>query len=202
MGFLRPDMALTDIYAITPDALSALGVKGVVFDIDNTIAPYEVERPTDEMHSFFKTLGEAGIKMAFVSNNKGNRVTTFNESLGLFYVCKAGKPSPKGVRRCIEYFGLEEDEVLAVGDQIFTDCLSAHRAGIRFAMVKPIQKKESAFFRFKRFFERPFVRGLEWLSGKEVVARIRASKLFNPEKRKQKEHAANDVAENREDKTE
>lgn len=194
MGFLRPDMAFTDIYAITPEALDGMGVKGIVFDIDNTIAPYEVERPTEQMYSFFKTLGDAGVKMAFVSNNKGNRVTTFNEGLGLFYVCKAGKPSPKGVRRCIEHFGLKEEEVLAVGDQIFTDCLAAHRAGIKFAMVKPVQKKESAFFRVKRFFERPFVRGLEWLNGKDLIARIRSLKVFNPEKRRNSERSEKENA--------
>ena len=187
-------MAFTDIYAITPEALDGMGVKGIVFDIDNTIAPYEVERPTEQMYSFFKTLGDAGVKMAFVSNNKGNRVTTFNEGLGLFYVCKAGKPSPKGVRRCIEHFGLKEEEVLAVGDQIFTDCLAAHRAGIKFAMVKPVQKKESAFFRVKRFFERPFVRGLEWLNGKDLIARIRSLKVFNPEKRRNSERSEKENA--------
>ena len=187
----RPDMAFYDVYSITPDVLAELGVRGVVFDIDNTIAPYEVETPTDDMRDYFASLGEAGIKMAFVSNNKGNRVMKFNEGLGLFYVCKAGKPSPKGVRRCIEYFGLTDDEVLAVGDQIFTDCLSAHRAGIRFALVKPIQKSESAFFRFKRFMEKPFVRGLDWLAGKEIAAKIRARKA----KRKQKKEGKDEDGE-------
>lgn len=171
---LRPDMAFDNIYTITPEVLAELGVGGVVFDIDNTIAPYEVEIPTDRMREYFDSLSKAGIKMAFVSNNKGPRVMRFNEGLGLFYVCKAGKPSPKGVRKCIAHFGLGTGEVLAVGDQIFTDCLAAHRAGIRFAMVKPIQKQESAFFRLKRFMERPFVRGLEWLSAKEAVQRLKA----------------------------
>ena len=127
--FFRPDMAFCDVYTITPEALNELGVKGVVFDIDNTIAPYEVERPTEKMKEYFASLREAGIKMAFVSNNQGTRVTTFNEGLGLFYVCKAGKPSPKGVRKCIAHFGLDKSEVMAVGDQIFTDCIAAHRAG-------------------------------------------------------------------------
>ena len=160
-------MAFYDVYALSPELLEELGVKGIVFDIDNTVAPYEVESPTEAMKEYFSVLKNAGIKLAFVSNNKGNRVVKFNESLGFFYVCKAGKPSPKGIERCIEHFELPKESVLSVGDQIFTDCLSSHRAGIRFAMVKPIQKQESAFFRFKRFMERPFVKGLNWLTGKE-----------------------------------
>ena len=175
-GFLRPDMAFCDVYAITPEALNELGVKGIIFDIDNTIAPYEVEDPTQKMKDYFNTLRDAGIKMAFVSNNKGARVSRFNESLGLYYVCKAGKPSPKGVRRCIAHFGLPNDEVIAVGDQIFTDCIAAHRAGIKCALVKPIQPVESAFFRFKRFLERPFVRRLEWLSAKDTISKLKIRK--------------------------
>ncbi len=163
----RPDMAFYDVYALNPELLNELGVKGIVFDIDNTVAPYEIERPTQVMKEYFASLKAAGFKLAFVSNNKGNRVVTFNESLGLFYVCKAGKPSPKGIKRCIDHFELPKEAVLAVGDQIFTDCIAAHRAGIRFAIVKPIEKQESGFFKLKRFFERPFVRGLKWLTGRE-----------------------------------
>ncbi len=161
-AFFRPDMAFCDIYGITPEILKENGIKGVVFDIDNTIAPYEIERPTEDMNAYFETLKSAGIQMAFVSNNNGERVTVFNENLGLFYVSKAGKPSPKGVKRCIEYFGLQPNEVIAVGDQIFTDCLAAHRAGIKCILVKPIKDKKTLFFRFKRWMEKPFVKDLNW----------------------------------------
>jgi predicted HAD superfamily phosphohydrolase YqeG len=65
---------------------------------------------------------------------------------------------------------------MAVGDQIFTDCIAAHRAGIRFAIVKPIQPVESKFFRIKRFFERPFVRKLDWLNPKNALQKIRNRK--------------------------
>ncbi len=162
-GSFKPEMAFCEVYTVTPKKLKELGVKGVVFDIDNTIAPYEVKRPDERMKQYFADLNEAGIKAAFVSNNRGARVKLFNEELGLFYVCNAKKPSAKGVKICIERFGLQNDEVVAIGDQIFTDCLAAHRAGIRFIMVKPIQPRENWFFKFKRFCEKPFVRNLDWI---------------------------------------
>ncbi|MBR6563049.1 MAG: YqeG family HAD IIIA-type phosphatase [Clostridia bacterium] len=176
LGFFRPDMAFCDVYTITPEALNELGIKGIIFDIDNTIAPYEVECPTERMKDYFVSLREAGIKMAFVSNNKDARVSRFNECLGLYYVCKAGKPSPKGVKKCIAHFGLSNDEVIAVGDQIFTDCIAAHRAGIKCALVKPIQPVESLFFRIKRYLERPFVRGLDWMTAKDAIMKLRMRK--------------------------
>lgn len=158
----KPDLAFVKSGSVTPKRLSELGVKGVVFDIDNTIAPYEIERPDETIKKYFADLENAGIKCAFVSNNKGDRVRIFNEELGFFYVCKAKKPFPKGVKTCIKHFGLKKNEVVAVGDQIFTDCLAAHLAGIRFIMVKPIQPRENWFFRFKRLCEKPFVRKTEW----------------------------------------
>ena len=63
----------------------------------------------------------------------------------------------RGVHRCIEAFGLPPEQVLFVGDQIFTDCLAAHRAGVDCYLVKPIKSKETFFFRLKRAFEKPFL---------------------------------------------
>ena len=55
-SFFRPDMAFCDVYTITPEALKELGVSGVVFDIDNTVAPYEIERPTEKMKEYFNSV--------------------------------------------------------------------------------------------------------------------------------------------------
>lgn len=161
-GLFKPELAFYEVYSLTPEKLKELGIKGVVFDIDNTIAPYEVPTPTEKMKDYFSSLQSEGIKCAFVSNNKGDRVELFNKELGLFNVCKAKKPFPKGMKICISHFGLQNSEVLAVGDQIFTDCMAAHFAGIRFALVKPIQPVESLFFKLKRIGEIPFVKNLDW----------------------------------------
>ena len=76
----------------------------------------------------------------------------------------------------VDLLGCKPEEAMLIGDQIFTDCIAAHRAGIRFALVKPIQPVESKFFRMKRFFERPFVRKLDWLNPKNAMQKIRNRK--------------------------
>ncbi len=155
--FFQPDMMFRNIYDITPELLEEHGIKAVIFDIDNTIAPYEIASPTETMKSYFKTLEKAGVNMAFVSNNRKERVHIFNLDLGYFYIHSAKKPFSSGVRACIKHFGLPKEQVVCVGDQIFTDCLAAHGAGLEFFMVAPVNKKESAFFKVKRFLERPFI---------------------------------------------
>ena len=153
-----PECIFNNIYEISADSLLVSGKRGLVFDIDNTVAPYEVAKPTDEVKAYFSSLIAKGFQIAFVSNNKNARTDIFNEELGFFCVTNASKPSPKGVLKCIEYMKLKKSEMLLIGDQIFTDCVAAHRAGIECYLVKPIKDKKTLFFRCKRFLEKPFIR--------------------------------------------
>ena len=50
--------------------------------------------------------------------------------------------------------GLEKDQVLFVGDQIFTDVLGAKLAGIYSILVQPIHPKEEIQIVFKRKLEK------------------------------------------------
>jgi HAD superfamily phosphatase (TIGR01668 family) len=156
-GLFYPDILFPNIYEITPEFLHAQKVKGLVLDLDNTIAPYEVIEPTDEMNKWFRAMKAAGIKLAFVSNNKGERVKIFNRTWGIPLFAGAKKPSPKGVRMAMQALKLTPDETAGLGDQIFTDCLACHRAGLRFYLVPPIKDKKTLFFRGKRMLEKPFV---------------------------------------------
>ena len=174
---LVPEAMYNDIYEISASEIVNKNKKGVIFDIDNTVAPYEIATPTDDMKRYFAQLVEAGLKIAFVSNNKHDRARIFNEELGFFCVADASKPSPKGILKCIEYLGCSKDESLLIGDQIFTDVLAAHRAGIECFMVKPIKDKHTLFFRIKRRLEKPFIK----------IYQARKAKKAEKEKEKQNE---------------
>lgn len=157
-GLFYPDILFKNIYEITPEFLRKHKIKGLLLDLDNTIAPYEIERPTKKMTAWFSKLQKAGIRLAFVSNNHGDRVTRFNHAWKIPQFCRAKKPSPKGMLQALRHLGLAPEETVTLGDQIFTDCVASHRAGMRFFLVPPIRDKKTLFFRAKRFLERPFVR--------------------------------------------
>ena len=91
---LIPDRMYKNIYKITPERLAKYGKKAVIFDIDNTVAPYEIKVPTVKMKQYFEALKENGIEAAFVSNNNSERTEIFNAELQLFCIPDAGKPSP------------------------------------------------------------------------------------------------------------
>ena len=157
-GLFYPDILFPDIYEITPSFLQSQNVHGLVLDLDNTIAPYEVAEPNARMRAWFDGMKKAGIRMAFVSNNKGDRVHLFNRTLGLPVFAGAKKPSALGIKKALTALGLKPEEGAGLGDQIFTDCIACHRAGLRFFLVPPIKDKTTLFFKSKRFLEKPFVR--------------------------------------------
>ena len=155
---LVPDYMFEKFDDIGVDFLKNIGVRSLVIDIDNTLAPYEVAEPDERTVRWFAALGAAGIRAALVSNNGRERVERYNSRLGLpaYYDCR--KPSRKYLIKAMEDIGAERDTTMFLGDQIFTDVVAARRMGIRAAVVPPIKDKKTGFFRFKRLMERPIMR--------------------------------------------
>lgn len=155
---LTPDKMFKNIYQITPELLKAEGINTVIFDVDNTIAPYSVAYPTERMAKYLFSLRDNGINVSFASNNDGKRVEKFNRPLGFFTISKAKKPSRRAVRRIMRRFGTNKEQTLVIGDQLFTDCLCAHRAGVRAYIVEPIDREDEGWFvKMKRIFEKPHI---------------------------------------------
>ena len=94
---LVPDYYFEKFSDASAEFLSSIGVKGIVLDIDNTLEPYEHPTPGEHVLEWFKSLSDAGIKAAFVSNNNRARVELFNKELGLPAYPKAKKPFKKNL---------------------------------------------------------------------------------------------------------
>ncbi len=158
---LVPEYYFRAFLEATPEFLSSIGVKGIVLDIDNTLEPYEHDLPGEHVLSWFEALRSQGISAAFVSNNNRARVELFNKELSLPAYYKAGKPFVKNIKRAMADMGTTKENTILMGDQIFTDVLAAHNAGIRAILVPPINDKKDPFTKFKRLLERPVLRKYE-----------------------------------------
>lgn len=154
---LIPGCVLDSIYELTPEALSAPGIRLILADLDNTLAPYEESVPSPALRQWKETLEAAGIALFVVSNSrKSRRCPDFCEALGIPYVRHAGKPGTRGFREALARAGVPADRAVMVGDQIFTDILGANRAGIATVLVKPMAwgKNPGRFLRYAA--ETPF----------------------------------------------
>lgn len=148
-----PDEYLDCAYEIDYEAFYGRGMRGVIFDIDNTLVPHDA--PADERAiALFERLHRMGCGTMLLSNNKEPRVKSFADKVGTDYLYKAGKPGRAGYRKAMERMGTDERTTLFVGDQLFTDVWGAKRSGIYAVLVKPIHPKEEIQIVLKRYLEK------------------------------------------------
>lgn len=154
---LMPDEMYETFDLVTPEHLTSLGIKYIFSDIDNTLATYDDPTPPENVLRWLDSMNENGIKVAFVSNNKKERVELFNKDLGYVAYHKAKKPLTKKLRMAMRDFGAKKEESLLLGDQLLTDAAAGRRAGMYVIIVPPIKDVLTPFFRFKRKIEMPYI---------------------------------------------
>ncbi len=137
---LFPDVYVDSVYEIDFEDLYKNGIKGIIFDVDNTLVPHGA--PADERaKKLFARLKALGMDVVFLSNNKEERVKSFCEAVELgHYIYKANKPSVKGYLKACEIMGIRVDEAAFMGDQIFTDIWGARRSKIKAYLTNPVEK--------------------------------------------------------------
>ncbi len=141
-------------YHIDYEKLKERGIRGLIYDVDNTLVPHGA-MPDNRAMALFARLHELGIPAVFVSNNREDRVKPFAEAVGAGYVYKAGKPRPDGYIKAMEMMGTDAGSTMFIGDQIFTDIWGANRAGLRSILCRPIHPKEEPQIILKRILEKP-----------------------------------------------
>ena len=117
------------VFALDYEKLYQLGYRGLLLDIDNTLVLHGADSnaAVDEL---FRRIHRAGLKTLLLSNNSEERILRFLAHIDSPYLAEAGKPAPAGYLRALEILGLPKEQVLVIGDQIFTDIYGANRCGV------------------------------------------------------------------------
>lgn len=141
MGFsLKADFVYNTIFDIKPSALIERGITLLLADLDNTLVPYGVPVPTDEVHTWKERMESAGVTVFVLSNNRhADRPKIFCHALGVPFIGHAGKPKKKSFVDAMKQMGVSTQETAIIGDQIFTDVLGGNLAGVTTILVKPIR---------------------------------------------------------------
>ena len=154
MRFWIPDYQLTHFREITADLLHEAGIRGLMIDLDNTIAPWRKELSPEAME-WFAHMHDAGIQTCLLSNSRHpTRARKIADELGIGCIAWAKKPRRGGYERARESLGLQRQEVAMVGDQIFTDIWGGKRAGVKTILVTPLPGRELPVLKVLRFLER------------------------------------------------
>jgi uncharacterized protein len=169
ISLLEPNLILEgSVLTLTPSLIAQHGLKGLVFDVDDTIISTRSAVLPDEVKIWMEEVKQVA-RIALVSNNLShNRIRRIAEVLDLPYVFGARKPSRKQVRKAVEKMDLSFNEVAMVGDRLFTDVLVGNRLGMFSILVEPMRDPAQDSTRRRRKY---WLRSFEvWLS--KVLAKI------------------------------
>lgn len=156
-----PDMYLKSIYDIDYENLKSRGIKCILFDLDNTIAPVNVPVPDKDIKDLFSDLTLLGFKVIILSNSSKSRVEPFKEKLNVDSSFYSMKPMKKKYKKIVNIYGFKDNEIACVGDQLLTDVLGANRMGFLSILVNPISTIDLIGTKINRVFERQIFKYLE-----------------------------------------
>ena len=143
------------IFEIDIEFFKKYNVKTLLMDLDNTLDSYRLYTPTDRAREFIQKLIDNGITPYIISNNRGKRVSSYANALGIEYLHSSAKPFGFRIKKLIKQKNWNVDELMMVGDQMLTDCGMANSANIRMILTDKIVKEDQWTTHFNRLFDRP-----------------------------------------------
>lgn len=164
-----PDKIYDNVYEIDFDELIKKNIKGLIFDIDNTLVSYKQPEPTVKVIELMRNLQAKGFSICFVSNNKKARVDLFNREFKFPAFAEAGKPLKKYMKQALEVMGVTGNQAAMIGDQLFTDIWAGKRVQASALFVTPIEPVETLFFKTKRALEKPIIKKYRRLENAKKV---------------------------------
>ncbi len=155
---IYPDKYYNSIFNINLDKLKKENIKGIICDIDNTIVPYDEKIVKKDVKNWLEKVQKKGFKVCLISNGFKKRVKNFEKQLNIPAIGRAIKPRQKAFIKALDILKLKKEEIVVIGDQIFTDVWGGNRMGLKTILVDPLVKKDFIFTKFLRAAEKIFVK--------------------------------------------
>lgn len=151
---LYPNLVLNSVKDLNFEELKKRGIKGVIADLDNTLASWKNPNFNEDAKKLIEILNKTGFKLCILTNNTSSRALKFSKQINNLIIPNASKPSKKGFLYALDYMNLESHETAILGDQLFSDILGGNRTGLFTILVNPISKKDFFITRFFRQLEK------------------------------------------------
>ena len=124
---LCPNCQANSILKLDLAELKKVGIRGVIFDLDNTLVEWKKDILDPEVITLVERFKADGFKICILSNALEHRVEVVAHTLGVPYLSRAAKPRKLPFRKALELLGTLPEETAVVGDQLFTDILGGNR---------------------------------------------------------------------------
>lgn len=149
-----PDIYVKSIYYINYDNLLKIGVKCLIFDLDNTLTPWHVKVPTKRLKLLFDELKDKGFKIIIMSNSPKWKVEPFKNILLVDACFFALKPKKDKYLEIMNLYKYKTSEIACIGDQLLTDIWGANRMDFKSILVNPLTNKDNSVTIINRLLEK------------------------------------------------
>ncbi len=142
MRLLRAREVASSAFQIDYERLWTLGIRALVFDLDNTLGRRGSDSLGTEALRLLDSLEARGFRVGILTNRKRGRADTVVAALAGRYAVLdvARKPSRKGFAAAIAQLGATPSTAAMIGDRRLTDILGANRSGIYSIRVRGFRR--------------------------------------------------------------
>ncbi|HEY8464857.1 MAG TPA: YqeG family HAD IIIA-type phosphatase [Bacillota bacterium] len=155
---LCPKLQARSVLDLNLIQLREQGIKGIIFDLDNTLVEWKQDQLTPEVMALVQQLKELGFKMTILSNALEYRVEAIARRLDIPYISRAVKPRKSPFRKAMDLMATTPETTAVVGDQIFTDILGGNRMKLYTIWISPLSSTEFISTKAVRKLERLVVK--------------------------------------------
>ncbi len=146
LRYFMPSYYLDSYKQVPLKLLKSMGIKCIICDLDNTIASIFDLLPNRDAIEFVKKTKANNMNFILVSNNGKERVNRFASKLDIEAYPLAKKPLLGSVKKIIKKHQYKKNEMIIIGDQLFTDIFLANRLKIKCILVLPLINKDRQFW--------------------------------------------------------
>jgi hypothetical protein len=155
LKLLVPSALAASVADVDAEALRSMGVRGVILDLDNTLAPWSGSSIDPSAAQWVASMKKAGFQLCIASNtSRPARLRRLASELGILHVPSCGKPRRKGFLASMAAMGTSPSDTVVIGDQLLTDVLGGNRLGLHTILVPRLSHKEFVGTRLSRGCER------------------------------------------------
>jgi len=154
-----PDVVYPSVHHLPWKTLSET-YNTLIFDADNTLGPWQLEKLDTAALTLLKHLSDQGFSIGVLSNSRMLRRKDVIEAqlrqINIPLITNGKKPALSGYLEMMRLLNATPKQTIMIGDQWITDIIGAKRVGLKAIMVKPFSLKSEAWWARWR-------RGIEWL---------------------------------------
>lgn len=148
-----PDDRIDCIYDVDVEKLKSEHITTIICDVDNTLCQHDEDELSAEVKKWIQSAQASGLKVILISNNHVSRIKKIACDVHCEAYGFALKPFPHTYWRMMKNHHLKKEEMICIGDQLFTDILGAKLMKLRNIYVKPISSSDIIYTKFSRKIE-------------------------------------------------